>query len=45
VTFTGVTIYRLVNGKIAEIWLNPHELGMVQQLGLIPPASPAAARP
>jgi predicted ester cyclase len=45
VTFTGVTIFRLVNGKIAEIWLNPDELGMVQQLGLIPPAPPAAARP
>jgi predicted ester cyclase len=45
VTFTGVTIHRFVNGKIAEIWISADNLSMVQQLGLIPPAPAAAARP
>lgn len=45
VTIAGVTLFRIENGKIAEIWLSPDNLGTFQQLGVIPPAPPAAARP
>ena len=37
VTTTGITIFRLANGKIAEIWANYDQLGMMQQLGVVPP--------
>jgi predicted ester cyclase len=36
VTFTGIFIYRMVDGKIVEGWENADALGLVQQLGLIP---------
>jgi predicted ester cyclase len=32
VTWTGVTIYRLVAGKIAEIWIHADALSLLQQL-------------
>jgi len=36
VSMAGVTIFRLDNGKIAEGWLISDNLGMMQQLGVIP---------
>ncbi len=36
VTFTGIFIYRIVDGKIVEGWENADALGLVQQLGLLP---------
>ncbi len=36
VTFTGIFIYRILDGKIVEGWENADALGLVQQLGLIP---------
>ncbi len=36
-TFTGTTIVRMENGKIAERWANVDELGLLQQLGVVPP--------
>jgi predicted ester cyclase len=36
VTFTGIFIYRIVDGKAVEGWENADALGLVQQLGLIP---------
>jgi len=39
VTFTGISIARIEDGKIAEIWENYDALGMIQQLGVI--TSPA----
>ena len=36
VTFTGVSIYRIANGKIVEDWPNVDWLGLMQQLGAIP---------
>lgn len=36
VTITGTVTYRLVDGKVAEIWANSDALSLVQQLGLIP---------
>lgn len=35
-TVTGISIYRIVDGKIAEHWGNSDDLGMMQQLGVIP---------
>ncbi len=36
-TWTGMSIYRFADGKIAELWMNQDHLGVVQQLGLVPP--------
>jgi steroid delta-isomerase-like uncharacterized protein len=33
---SGMSIYRIANGKIVEGWVNDDSLGMLQQLGLIP---------
>ena len=37
VTVTGMIINRIVNGKSEEGWLNFDALGMMQQLGILPP--------
>ncbi len=36
VTMTGTDILRIVGGKITERWVNFDQLGMLQQLGVIP---------
>ncbi len=36
-TTTGINIFRIADGKIVEYWSNSDDLGMLQQLGLIPP--------
>jgi predicted ester cyclase len=36
-TMTGISIYRIANGKIVEHWANQDDLGLQQQLGVIPP--------
>ena len=36
VTMTGMTIHRIVSGKIVEDWVVADFLGMMQQLGTIP---------
>jgi steroid delta-isomerase-like uncharacterized protein len=36
-TFTGMTIVRMEDGKIVERWTNVDELGILQQLGVVPP--------
>ena len=35
VTISGITVYRLVNGKIAESWSQWDTLGLMQQLGVV----------
>jgi steroid delta-isomerase-like uncharacterized protein len=35
-TVTGITIDRIVDGRIAETWTNWDTLGMLQQLGVVP---------
>jgi steroid delta-isomerase-like uncharacterized protein len=35
-TLTGIHIFRIADGKIAEHWGNSDDLGMMQQLGVIP---------
>lgn len=37
VTVTGMSIHHLVNGRIVEAWWCYDTLGMMQQLGVIPP--------
>jgi hypothetical protein len=37
VTFTGSDFFRVVGGKIAEQWADLDALGLMQQLGAIPP--------
>jgi steroid delta-isomerase-like uncharacterized protein len=36
VTTSGVTINRLVNGRIVETWMYPDTMGLMQQLGVVP---------
>jgi steroid delta-isomerase-like uncharacterized protein len=40
VTVTGITIYRIADGKIAECWWGYDVLGLLQQLGVAPLAEP-----
>ena len=35
--FTGTTVVRIADDKIAERWANVDELGLLQQLGVVPP--------
>jgi steroid delta-isomerase-like uncharacterized protein len=37
ITITGIDIFRVVDGKIVEEWVNWSTLSMLQQLGVIPP--------
>lgn len=37
VTYTGIGIARIADGKIVELWVNVDQLGLMQQLGVIPP--------
>jgi steroid delta-isomerase-like uncharacterized protein len=37
IAMTGIGIYRISGGKVAECWWNSDTLGAMQQLGLIPP--------
>jgi steroid delta-isomerase-like uncharacterized protein len=41
-TVTGITIDRIVDGRIAESWTNWDTLGMLQQLGVVPVLSATA---
>jgi steroid delta-isomerase-like uncharacterized protein len=34
---SGTTTVRMKDGKIAERWANVDELGLLQQLGVVPP--------
>jgi steroid delta-isomerase-like uncharacterized protein len=42
VEITGITVDRIGDGKIAESWTCFDALGMMQQLGAVPEAQPAA---
>ena len=35
-TFSGITTVRMADGKIVERWANVDELGLLQQLGMVP---------
>ena len=36
----GMQIFRIADGKIAESWAHRDDLGVLRQLGHLPPASP-----
>lgn len=36
-TITGMVLFRFVQGKVAEVWVNVDMLGLLQQIGVIPP--------
>lgn len=40
-TVTGIDIFRIAGGKIVEFWQNWDQLGMMQQLGVVPPPGQA----
>jgi steroid delta-isomerase-like uncharacterized protein len=40
---TGIDIDRIVDGKAVECWTNSDDLGMLQQLGVVPTPEPAPA--
>ncbi len=42
VTVTGIVIGRYANGKLVEGWSNYDALGMLQQLGAVPPPGQAS---
>ena len=41
VTTTGNVIYRIAGSKIVDQWINADMLGMLQQLGVVPPPGQA----
>jgi steroid delta-isomerase-like uncharacterized protein len=44
VTVTGISVYRIAEGKLAEIWVQSDTLGLLQQIGAIPtPGQPGQA--
>ena len=46
VSFTGIDIFRIEDGKLAELWQNTDDYGLAQQLGEIPTeATPEAGTP
>lgn len=36
INVTGIVIFRVASGKIAEVWVNYDTLGMLQKIGAIP---------
>jgi len=42
ITNTGISVIRITAGKLAEAWVTWDTLGMMQQLGAIPPLGRAA---
>ena len=43
VTDQGINIFRLVDGRIVEMWVSQDSLGLLQQLGFIPMTTPSSA--
>lgn len=43
VAITAITIERVAGGKIVEHWINFDALGMLQQLGVVPPPGQGGA--
>jgi len=45
VTWTSMTLHRLVEGRLTEGWLNADFLSLLQQLGVLGPPTNRGARP
>ena len=37
IVIKGIEVFRIADGKIAEVWASMDNMGMLQQLGVIPP--------
>ena len=37
VEFSGIDVFRIADGKLVELWQNWDQLGLLQQLGAVPP--------
>jgi len=37
VTFWGISIYRIADGKVVEAWVGSDDLGLLRQIGAVPP--------
>ena len=37
IEMTGITIVSVADGKIAEFWMESDQMGLMQQLGVVPP--------
>jgi steroid delta-isomerase-like uncharacterized protein len=44
VAWTGINLVRFANGKIVEDWISRDDLGLLQQLGVIPPPEQKAPK-
>jgi steroid delta-isomerase-like uncharacterized protein len=44
-TWTGINLYRIACGWIVEVWSETDGVGRLQQFGVLPAATPAAASP
>jgi len=44
-TNSGIAIYQLERGKVVRVWLEADRLGVLQQIGVIPPSLVPGARP
>ena len=44
VAWTGINLVRFADGKIVEDWINRDDLGLLQQLGAIPPPEQKAPK-
>lgn len=42
IKITGIDIFRVQDGKLAELWQNWDQLQMLQQIGAVPESQPAA---
>lgn len=45
VEMSGIDIARVADGKLAELWSNFDQMGMMQQLGVVPPPGQAGSQP
>jgi steroid delta-isomerase-like uncharacterized protein len=45
ISATGINIFRLANGKAVEQWANGDDLGLLQQLGVVPAPGQASSSP
>jgi predicted SnoaL-like aldol condensation-catalyzing enzyme len=40
IIMTGISIYRIINGKLVESWVQYDQLGLMQQIGVVPMPAP-----
>ena len=43
ISMTGVGVMRVTNGQVAEFWVSPDRMTLMQQIGALPAGTPYAA--